>query len=87
MFPVIYGILQIGEIICMIIIYQIYKYIHRNDISEEDVTSVVDNSILTHVPMIPEKRTPKVRISYNDSPLSVFYIICHCRKLISLFQT
>ncbi|XP_037794001.1 solute carrier family 10 member 6-like [Penaeus monodon] len=61
-FPVLYGLCQLGQMLTGIAIFQVWMFIHRDDVTEEDITSVVDNTILTSIP-VPAHKTSQEFVS------------------------
>ncbi|XP_068228708.1 uncharacterized protein [Palaemon carinicauda] len=60
-FPVLYGISQLAEVLITVGVFQLWFYFHRNNVVEEEVKSVIDNSILTSVP-VPAHRLSEAKI-------------------------
>lgn len=60
-FPVLYGICQLAEVLITVGVFQLWFYFHRNNVVEEEVKSVIDNSILTSVP-VPAHRLSEAKI-------------------------
>ncbi|XP_042228389.1 uncharacterized protein LOC121870613 isoform X2 [Homarus americanus] len=60
-FPVVYGVCQMVEVVVVTGVFQAWVFLHRDDVTEEMVMSVVDTSILTSVP-VPAHKLSKSRI-------------------------
>ncbi|XP_042876814.1 solute carrier family 10 member 6-like isoform X2 [Penaeus japonicus] len=60
-FPVLYGLCQLAQMLVGIAIFQVWMFVHRDDVTEEDVTSVIDNTILTSIP-VPAHKMSQARI-------------------------
>lgn len=68
-FPVLYGLCQLVEIAVAICIFQTWVFIHRHDVTEEDITSVLDTTLLTSVPV------PAHKLSQVNSYISHFNLL------------
>lgn len=62
LFPVLYGLCQLGEVFVATGLFQAWVFAHRHDVTEEDVTSVVDTTVLTSIP-VPAHKDFSVRLS------------------------
>ncbi|KAK4295894.1 hypothetical protein Pmani_031565 [Petrolisthes manimaculis] len=60
-FPVLYGLCQLAEIAVATATFQAWVFIHRHDVTEEDVTSVLDTTLLTSVP-VPAHKLSQARV-------------------------
>lgn len=51
LFPVLYGLCQLAEVFVATGLFQAWVFAHRHDVTEEAITSVVDTSLLTSIPV------------------------------------
>lgn len=58
LFPVLYGLCQLGEVFVATGLFQAWVFAHRHDVTEEAITSVVDTSVLTSIPVPAHKDSP-----------------------------
>ncbi|XP_047482739.1 solute carrier family 10 member 6-like isoform X2 [Penaeus chinensis] len=65
-FPVLYGLCQLAQMLTGIAIFQVWVFMHRHDVTEEAITSVVDNTVLTSIP-VPAHKISQVRDPYKTS--------------------
>lgn len=85
-FPVLYGLCQLAQMLTGIAIFQVWVFMHRHDVTEEYITSVVDNTILTSVPVPAHKKSqtrdpcrknqdqkPSVQIEYDKKSYNGYY--------------
>ena len=56
--PTLYGLWQFLGMLLVIIYFQIWKFIHRHDVTVEDAKVVDDNTVFTRIP-IPASRLPE----------------------------
>lgn len=61
LFPVLYGLCQLAEALVAAGLFQVWFFAHRDDVTEEEITSVVDTSLLTSIP-VPAHKLSQMRM-------------------------
>ncbi|KAG0725452.1 hypothetical protein GWK47_038633 [Chionoecetes opilio] len=74
LFPVLYGLCQLAEVVVATGLFQAWLFAHRHDVTEEEVTSVVDNSLLTSIP-VPAHKLPKAGME-QVAEYSMVPVVC-----------
>ena len=70
LFPVLYGLCQLAEVLVVTGLFQAWIFAHRHDVKEEEITSVLDTSLLTSIP-VPAHKLSQVRAHFSLSELTV----------------
>lgn len=71
LFPVLYGLCQLAEVLVATGLFQMWIFAHRHDVTEEEITSVVDTSVLTSIPVPAHKLSQasmKQMVDYSTVP-------------------